>query len=186
MSTIPKEKFMCDFPKKKCKKQCMTCYVKYVYATDGREELEKDCESWQNSAITWEAKFNGLQSSLKEKEKECEENKRLYQQACDVIKKCNSDYNIQSIQIEELKAENERLNKVINSSLETSEKAIERISELEKDKQNYQETVLHHFEEIEALKKGLRKIEQMSDPGSPEAGIVYMKNIASELLKQSP
>ena len=58
--------------------------------------------------------------------------------------------------------------------------------ELKANKQNYQETVLHHFEEIEALKKGLRKIEQMSDPGSPEAGIVYMKNIASKLLKQSP
>ena len=30
---------------------------------------------------------------------------------------------------------------------------------------------------------GLKKIEQMSDPGTPEAGIIYMKNIASELLK---
>ena len=37
---------------------------------------------------------------------------------------------------------------------------------------------------IQKLEEALRKIEQMSDPGSPEKGIIYMKSIAGKALKE--
>jgi hypothetical protein len=37
---------------------------------------------------------------------------------------------------------------------------------------------------IKEYREGLTKISQMSDPGSPEAGIIYMKNIAQSLLNK--
>jgi hypothetical protein len=42
-------------------------------ATDGREELEKECNQLNSFSIAQTEVITALQSSLKEKEKECEE-----------------------------------------------------------------------------------------------------------------
>jgi predicted site-specific integrase-resolvase len=45
----------------------------YRLATDGREELEKECNQLNSFSIAQTEVITALQSSLKEKEKECEE-----------------------------------------------------------------------------------------------------------------
>jgi len=75
-------------------------------ATDGREELEKEIGYWQENQKEWRDDNNRLKSSLKEKEKECEELK---------TSGWKEGYIKQSKQIEELKAENERLKGLVKT-----------------------------------------------------------------------
>lgn len=92
----------------------------------------------------------------------------------------------------------ERLNKLNRAHQSASETKTKHIRNQEKEIVGYKNVISkmsadrvedgrqlqRQDKEIADLKEGLRKIEQMSDPGSPERGITYVKNIASQLLTQ--
>ena len=116
MSTIPKE--IKDLIKENyahLSQEAQESFAKgYQLATDGREELEKENASLREtlSCFHWGTvhdTITALQSSLKEKEKQLQESLLLYNNQTTTILK-------QSTELEELKAENERLKTILTEN----------------------------------------------------------------------